>query len=494
LSAAITPYIDHKTTSSAHRQLGRHSRSPSEPGFHSLILVVQYFVGHSSEKPLFCAAQENKKPDRRTTWTMASPSAHVVDVDLWTPTPAIEEQSGDGLNRFQILKIERALAAAEAGTVPRSMGYKWAVCLAFEEVGDAGAERVARGVLAFQRPNRVQQFRLRGNWIGVSGAVALAKCLPVCPSLLHLDLSKNELGNAGVTALVKGLPACPSLQVLWLVANGIGHAGAVGLAQGLGAFPSLRELDLSGNKLGAGQNELVVGDAGVTALAKGLPACTSLQILRLANNGIGDACVVALVQGLQAFAGLRKLDLQSNKLGTAGAEALSEGLRAWPSLQVLNVTGNRIETVGFAALLNGLRACPSMRHLWLWYDRMEVQDLLSEDDCDAFQATLEGILSDHDETRDRSRSAALCMLWCYDELRLDPRAGRGGDAEISLRSVPQALVLQIAGLVRVPNVVPPSDAVQLAQTTRAAREANVHPRGPISDGGDAEPALKRRRF
>ena len=77
-----------------------------------------------------------------------------------------------------------------------------------------------------------------------------------------------------------------------------------------------------------------------------------------------------------------------------------------------------------------------------------------------------------------------------DQLSRDTLSGRRGDAT-TLRSIPHPIVLEIAGLVRVPIAHPPDNAVQLAEHSRAARQIELESRGSTGDDADTEPALKR---
>jgi hypothetical protein len=163
--------------------------------------------------------------------------------------------------------------------------------------------------------------------------------------------------------------------------------------------------------------------------------------------------------------------------------ALANGLRAWPNLERLSLSRNPIGQAGFEALLDSVRACPNLHQV----------DLVLLDDDEDLQARFDDVLKEHSKTRSDRRSAAWCLLWCYDQLLCDTLPSHRGDAT-NLRSIPHPIVLQIAGLVRVPIDHPPDNAVQLAEhsrDSRAARVIELESRGSTGDDADTEPALKR---
>ena len=85
--------------------------------------------------------------------------------------------------------------------------------------------------------------------LGDAGVTAIARGLPACMALLHLNLNGNPVGNQGVAALASALTPkaepcgesprggrvtpCVQMRWLYLVLNNLGDAGATALARAL---------------------------------------------------------------------------------------------------------------------------------------------------------------------------------------------------------------------------------------------------------------------
>ena len=113
---------------------------------------------------------------------------------------------------------------------------------------------------------------------GLQGATALASSLTkrALPSLLWLELDKNELGDAELAALAPALRQLPKLKVLWLDGNNITDRGLASLLAP-GVLPSLEQLYLQ---------DCWVTDEGCATLASALRsgALPSLIVLGLYGN------------------------------------------------------------------------------------------------------------------------------------------------------------------------------------------------------------------
>jgi uncharacterized protein (TIGR02996 family) len=105
---------------------------------------------------------------------------------------------------------------------------------------------------------RLRSLDLRHNYLGSTGAQALAVC-PHLTGLTALDLSSNHIGDGGLRALA-AMPVMARLASFDLSFNDVGPAGLRDLASALlhlearGAELLLQTLNLKGNRIGwAGQ-------------------------------------------------------------------------------------------------------------------------------------------------------------------------------------------------------------------------------------------------
>lgn len=130
--------------------------------------------------------------------------------------------------------------------------------LALNSINDAGAAALAG---ALQSP--LARLTLDHNWIGASGAEALAKALRDDGSIRHISLASNDVGERGGAALATALRSNRALESLNLYANSIGTPGAVAFAATLaGGASGLTQLGLAHNYIDADGEA-----AGAVALA-----------------------------------------------------------------------------------------------------------------------------------------------------------------------------------------------------------------------------------
>jgi hypothetical protein len=66
---------------------------------------------------------------------------------------------------------------------------------------------------------------LECNDIGYTGTLSLARVLPHCQALSHVNLKENHIGADGAEVLAEVLGQCTALVELNLSQNGIGTAG-----------------------------------------------------------------------------------------------------------------------------------------------------------------------------------------------------------------------------------------------------------------------------
>ncbi|MCB9766319.1 MAG: hypothetical protein H6739_41470 [Alphaproteobacteria bacterium] len=248
------------------------------------------------------------------------------------------------------------------------------------ELRDKGwGPELARMVEAAPDTGALRTLDLRGNLLGVAGAVSLAEAdslrglhtLRLGPGRIFPD--GQRLGDAGVRALAAS-PRLDGLEVLDVARNGVGPKGAAALSRGPVA-EGLKALYIESNPLGdAGATALVggtlgpleilhagwceIGPEGATALANA-PGLRGLHELLLSSNPIGNTGGVALAGA--DLPDLEKLYLSHTSLddSAAAAFAAAGGLGA---LTHLNLDGNGLTDDGAKALA----ASPGLQRIeWL---------------------------------------------------------------------------------------------------------------------------------
>ncbi|KAM5138935.1 NACHT, LRR and PYD domains-containing protein 3-like [Mantella aurantiaca] len=141
------------------------------------------------------------------------------------------------------------------------------------------------------------------------------------PSLITLDLSRNDLQDSGIKGLCKilGRIRC-SLQNLRLNKCGLTSFSCVDLCSVIITNRSLVSLDLASNNL---------QDIGIRRLCEGLkhPDCT-LQELRLNKCNLTYSCCSEIRSAISVNHSLVKLDLSYNNLMDYGIKLLCEELRS----------------------------------------------------------------------------------------------------------------------------------------------------------------------
>ena len=186
----------------------------------------------------------------------------------------------------------------------------------------------------------------------------MLKVLPLCTSLVDLDISGNELGDHGVSLIKASLTASSVKDavsgltgtIAAIAANALNRQAATRRRweAGQGRAPlQLQRLVLSNNGLRA---------KGARDLSELLRVSSSLRTLVLTDNLIGDEGTSYLAASLKANSSLLELDLGGNRLTGVSALDLAEALRDNPSLQVLRLPRNNLldeAAVGLAAVLPG---------------------------------------------------------------------------------------------------------------------------------------------
>eukprot|EP00808_Paulinella_micropora_P018732 g56758.t1 len=136
-----------------------------------------------------------------------------------------------------------------------------------EYLGDSGASAVAKGL---QVNTTVQTLDIGYNNLGDKGAALIAEAIKVNTSLKEISLSINDIGDAGAIAIANALQVNKTVIKIALAYNQIGHDGAKAIGAALQVNNMLTSLELSSNNMEvnnmltlSGNN---IGDAGEQAL------------------------------------------------------------------------------------------------------------------------------------------------------------------------------------------------------------------------------------
>jgi hemolysin III len=97
--------------------------------------------------------------------------------------------------------------------------------------------------------NVIIELDLTGCKVGNSGAIAVGDMLPMATHLKVLAMSGCDISELGATALLRGVARAPALQKLFLRGNRIGVGGAIGLAMVLRKTRTISFVDVSNNFL-----------------------------------------------------------------------------------------------------------------------------------------------------------------------------------------------------------------------------------------------------
>ena len=219
------------------------------------------------------------------------------------------DMDGQKLTDFDLQFMAEVLSAApgEGGEVPTIPG----ISLGYNGLTDKGACMLARALGAGAM--RLRRLNLRGNKVGVDGAVALVEAMMHggCPLEL-LDLSDN--GIVGLNADGSGTykPDAVHAMCRWLCAEN----------------NPLRELKIGQNQLcgvnweGRGRYTSVAVEALCAAIAQ--PAC-QLRSLKIFGNCWGNRDTLKLADALKRReVPLAVVDMRWNEMGSSETEALIE--------------------------------------------------------------------------------------------------------------------------------------------------------------------------
>ena len=198
------------------------------------------------------------------------------------------------------------------------------VNLNFEEIGDEGAEELAKGL----KHSNVTQLYLVKNGISDYGAQKLADALHVNKSLTSLYLTDNQIGDDGITALAQ-LMAESSLKTLTLSCCPISSKGCQSLAEWIiKPHCQLRALLLGG---AAPPKETFAGGSGVAKEDAPPP---------VPHVGPEGASFLAAALLAPHGCSLRKLWVINSDIGSQGVRSLAAALFSNDVLNDLNISGN----------------------------------------------------------------------------------------------------------------------------------------------------------
>jgi len=258
-----------------------------------------------------------------------------------------------------------------AGSIFQGLARAGAIALTDLNFSDCNLRDGARQVSdVMQACTALTKLNVSGNKLEgplLMHLTHITNALPHCPSLLHLDLSKNYLTGDAVGTLVQNLPLCTSLQHLNLSYNCFSQFNdAATLAPGLVLCRELRHLNLQANRYLASSGLWVLARAGVFRnlthlnfsqcritestetravqvvhiFILELPRCTRLVHLNLSHNRLGDTFVEGVVRALPACAALTDLQLENTSITDRGVQGLAGVIPQCPGLLRLNLTGN----------------------------------------------------------------------------------------------------------------------------------------------------------
>lgn len=171
---------------------------------------------------------------------------------------------------------------------------------------------------------------LSENSITCDGARILARSLTDSwPSLIELELAKNDLGSNGVTLLMESIHTSNSLQRLDLTCTGCGKEGAIAALNNSGCLTTLR---IFNNRLGSD------GFHAISSCLRGGHA--SIENIDLGGNNADEDSVVELLNTIadnrdsDVKSKLSVLEIGGNTFGAKAEEALTKLKQIFPHLDV----------------------------------------------------------------------------------------------------------------------------------------------------------------
>lgn len=277
-----------------------------------------------------------------------------TDLNSTSLTPAL--QSNRTLTHLNLQYARVRISGAKAlGEVLESNRTLTHINLHANRILHIGAEALAKGL---QSNNVLKHLDLSCNWIGDRGAVALAHVLESNHTLTYLDA-----GNYAET--MEGIPDFfrPSSDFDDVRSEYIGESGALAIAHALQSNCSLTYLDLQGNNV----NDSAAAALGRALQSNYTLTHFYLRSMLIPTKvHFGNSGAVAFAKALQSSGTqLTRLDLRNTSINSSVAIALAEGLKSNHSLERLDLSGNKIEFSGAVALAKALKSNRALTHLQL---------------------------------------------------------------------------------------------------------------------------------
>lgn len=164
------------------------------------------------------------------------------------------------------------------------------------------AEGAAAVATLIRELPRLEEIRLGGNMLQLSGIAQILEAAQDSSSLRALDLSCCH-GQAEAGATVAKLLPGTSLSSFHFNGNDLGVVGCKALADGLARCPLLERLSLAAN---------AAGDEGAAAVFAAVAVMPRLGRLSLRRNGLTDRAAIECAATLKKHASLRYVDLTDN--------------------------------------------------------------------------------------------------------------------------------------------------------------------------------------
>ena len=233
-----------------------------------------------------------------------------------------------GLVQFRVieeLQIAHILNYTSLQYLDISSGDNTFRMSSYENIYSIGEEDMRGLASALRTNNTLKTLILRGNKIGDSGAVQLAKVLNRT-SLEVLDVSDCGVMGKGIKFLSFALRTNTSLKMFSACKNRFSDYGAIHLAEAL-KFASLEYLRVCGCD---------ISKNGIAELSSALRFNTTLKRFSVSDNAFRDSGAIQLAKALNSSS-LRELDISRCDVYDSGIVALATALTSNITLTHLDI-------------------------------------------------------------------------------------------------------------------------------------------------------------